>query len=127
MEIAIRRSGRQVCSSFIRVRTPRPSLPLIAWINAYPKASGVGPVNPEAMPKAWKDFLETAVNEGKIPNIPQTTLVDGTPTYPNGTDPNSSRVCSAVLKNCKIEGDYWDAPIGHVALAFDDGPGPVSG
>ncbi|KAH9999955.1 hypothetical protein BJV77DRAFT_503866 [Russula vinacea] len=75
------------------------------------------------MPKAWKDFLETAIKEGKIPNIPQTTLVNGTPTYPNGTDPNSSQVCSAIPKNCKIDGDYWNAPIGHVALAFDDGPG----
>jgi chitin deacetylase len=101
--------------------------PLLAWISAYPKASGSGPVDPETMPKAWKDFLETAIKEGKIPNIPQTTLVNGTPTYPNGTDPNSSQVCSAIPKNCKIDGDYWNAPIGHVALAFDDGPGLVSG
>ncbi len=79
------------------------------------------------MPKAWTDFLETAITNGKIPNIPKTTLINGIPTYPNGIDPNSPEVCSGTPKQCRIGGDHWDAPAGEVALAFDDGPAAVSG
>lgn len=77
------------------------------------------------MPKFWTDFIETAIKEGKIPDIPQTTLVNDIPTYPNGINPISPTVCSGALQ-CRIEGDHWDAPDGEVALGFDDGPTTVS-
>ncbi len=48
------------------------------------------------MLQAWTDFLETAIKEGKIPDIPKTTLINDIPTYPNGMDPNSPEVCSAI-------------------------------
>jgi peptidoglycan/xylan/chitin deacetylase (PgdA/CDA1 family) len=73
------------------------------------------------MPKSWTDFLETAIKEGKIPNIPQTTLINGIPTYPTGVNPISPEVCSGALQ-CRIKGDHWDAPDGEVAIGFDDGP-----
>ncbi len=79
------------------------------------------------MLQAWTDFLETAIKEGKIPDIPKTTLINDIPTYPNGMDPNSPEVCSAIGRECRIGGDHWDAPTGQVALSFDDGPTPVSG
>jgi hypothetical protein len=77
------------------------------------------------MPEFWKGFIENAINSGKIPDIPQTTLVNGIPTYPDGIDPTSPEVCSGDLK-CRIEGDIWDAPDGEIAISFDDGPTLVS-
>jgi hypothetical protein len=79
------------------------------------------------MPKFWQDFIETAINEGKIPDIPQTTLLNGIPTYPTGIDPTSPKICSGGTFACRIEGDYWDAPDGEIAISFDDGPTAVSG
>jgi chitin deacetylase len=78
------------------------------------------------MPKFWADFLEAAIQEGKIPDIPQTTLINDNPTYPDGIDPTSPEVCSGTAK-CRIEGDHWDAPDGEIAISFDDGPTAVSG
>jgi len=77
------------------------------------------------MPEFWKGFIENAINQGKIPDIPQTTLINGIPTYPAGIDPTSPEVCSGDLK-CRIEGDFWDAPDGEIAISFDDGPTDVS-
>ena len=74
------------------------------------------------MPQAWIDALNSAVAAGKIPDIPQTTIVGlDNPTYPTGYDPYSPAVCSSTYK-CAITGDVWDAPPGVVALSFDDGP-----
>jgi hypothetical protein len=72
------------------------------------------------------DFIETAIKEGKIPDIPQTTLINGIPTYPSGIDPTSLKVCSATYE-CRIKGDHWDAPDGEITIGFDDGPTDVSG
>ena len=99
---------------------------LKAWQNVYPDSPPGTPVDPDAMPKFWKDFLETAIKEGKIPDIPQTTLINGIPTYPKGINPLSPAVCSGTLQ-CRIKGDHWDAPNGEVAIGFDDGPTAVSG
>ena len=77
------------------------------------------------MPKFWKDFIANAIKEGKIPDIPQTHLVNGIPMYPNGFDPTSSEVCSGDVQ-CKIPGDVWDAPNGEIGIGFDDGPTLVS-
>jgi chitin deacetylase len=101
-------------------------LHLKAWQNEYPDSPPGIPVDPDAMPKSWTDFLETAIKEGKIPNIPQTTLINGIPTYPTGVNPISPEVCSGALQ-CRIKGDHWDAPDGEVAIGFDDGPTAVSG
>lgn len=84
-------------------------------------------VDPGAMPKSWKDFLEAATKNGSIPNIPQTTLVNDVPTYPMGVDPNSPEVCLADLKECRIKGNIWDAPDNTVGIGTDDGPTLVSG
>ncbi|KAF8505848.1 glycoside hydrolase/deacetylase [Russula emetica] len=92
-----------------------------AWQSEYPVSPPGTPVDPNAMPKFWADFLETAIKEGKIPDIPQTTLVNGIPTYPQGINPSSSEVCSGDVQ-CRIKGDHWDAPSGEIALSFDDGP-----
>ena len=77
------------------------------------------------MPQFWKDFIENAIKDGKIPNIPQTALVNGAPTYPDGTDPTSPEVCSGDSQ-CRIEDDIWDAPDGDIGISFDDGPTLVS-
>jgi len=99
---------------------------LKAWRNVYPDSPPGTPVDPNAMPKFWTDFFKTAIKDGKIPDIPRTTLVNGIPTYPNGINPSSPEVCSADLQ-CRINGNYWDAPDGVVAIGFDDGPTAVSG
>lgn len=100
-------------------------LHLKAWQNEYPVGPFGTPVDPNAMPQFWTDFIETAIQEGKIPDIPQTTLVNGNPTYPNGFDPSSPEVCSGDVQ-CRIQGDIWDAPDGVVGIGFDDGPTSVS-
>ncbi|KAH9965852.1 hypothetical protein BC827DRAFT_1125543 [Russula dissimulans] len=93
-----------------------------AWVNSFPQPPQAGPLGPGILPQSWKDFLDAVVQNGTIPNIPQTTVVNGSPAYPTGIDPNSASVCSAYEKQCRIDGDIWDAPEGNVALAFDDGP-----
>jgi len=99
-----------------------PTVGSSAWVNSFPQPPLVGPLAQGILPQTWKDFLDAAIQSGTIPNIPQTTAVNGTPTYPTGTDPNSPSVCSAFVKQCRMDGDIWDAPSGYVALGFDDGP-----
>ncbi|KAG6332598.1 hypothetical protein ID866_6489 [Astraeus odoratus] len=77
------------------------------------------------MPEAWLDALHTAVSNGKIPDIPLTSLSGGIPTYPDDYDPTSPDVCSASYQ-CRIPGDIWDGPPGTLGLSFDDGPLPSS-
>ena len=78
------------------------------------------------MPQAWKDALNAAVQAGKIPGIPPTTVPAGqNPVYANNLDPMSPQVCSSTYK-CRISTDVWDAPDGVVGISFDDGPLPVS-
>jgi chitin deacetylase len=98
---------------------------LEAWMNVYPDSPPGTPVDPDAMPQSWTNFIETAIKDGKIPDIPPTTLVNGIPTYPPDIDPTSPEVCSGDVQ-CRIEGDYWDAPDGNIAIGFDDGPTHVS-
>src|SRR6266404_1772037 len=95
---------------------------LIAWAAAYP----VSTPDANAMPQAWEDALDAAVQAGKIPNIPPTSNPNnGSPVYPPDYDPYSSEVCSATYK-CRIAGDVWEAPPGVIGISFDDGPLPVS-
>ena len=108
-------------------RVPADLLHLEAWRKSYPNMPTGTLVDPDEMPQSWKDFLETATKDKKIPNIPQTTLVDGIPTYPASIDPNSPDVCLADLKECRIDGDIWDALVGEVGVGLDDGPSFVSG
>jgi hypothetical protein len=79
------------------------------------------------MPQPWKDSLAAAVAGGKIPNYPQSIILQGNaPKYPDGVDPNSkTSVCSATY-GCRIDSDLWDAPDGMFGVSFDDGPDPVS-
>ena len=93
----------------------------VAWSAAYPE----GTPDSSKMPQAWKDALADAVSSGKIPDIPQSSTADGTnPTYPDGFDPLGTVVCSATYK-CQADDDIWDAPDGHLAVSFDDGPSQV--
>ena len=92
------------------------------WTAAYPDAAP----DSTQMPQAWKDALNAAVQAGKIPDIPPTTVPAGqNPVYANGLDPMSPQVCSSTYK-CRIPTDVWDAPDGVVGISFDDGPLPVS-
>ena len=94
----------------------------VAWSAAYPE----GTPDSSKMPQAWKDALNAAVQAGKIPGIPPTTVPAGqNPVYANNLDPMSPQVCSSTYK-CRISTDVWDAPDGVVGISFDDGPLPVS-
>lgn len=78
------------------------------------------------MPQEWKDALNAAIQAGKIPDLPLSIIgSDGNPYYPGGLDPNGDQVCSGTYK-CRIDGELWDAPDGHIGISFDDGPLPVS-
>jgi len=91
------------------------------WYNAYPP----GLPDTSKLPMEWVNALNAAVTAGKIPNIPPShNAPNQDPTYPNGLDPNSAKVCSGTYQ-CRIPGDIWDAPEGYLGLK-DDGPLPVS-
>ncbi|TFY75624.1 hypothetical protein EWM64_g8388 [Hericium alpestre] len=94
-----------------------------AWTAAYPSDTP----DLKALPKAWTDALNAAVQAGKIPNIPQSTQAnpDTNPTYPNKLDPTSPEVCSGTYQ-CRGPDTIWDAPNGTLGLGFDDGPLPPS-
>ncbi|KAJ7058660.1 carbohydrate esterase family 4 protein [Mycena amicta] len=90
-----------------------------AWTNAYPPWSANGP---DAKPE-WITALNDAVSRKAIPSLsPSVNPGNGEPTYGN-LDPNGAEVCSATY-GCRIKGDVWDAPDGHIGISFDDGPLP---
>ncbi|KAI0322459.1 glycoside hydrolase/deacetylase, partial [Amylostereum chailletii] len=92
------------------------------WSAAYPESTP----DSKVMPQAWKDALNAAVQAGKIPNIPPSTMIPNqNPVYADGYDPNSPQVCSSTWK-CRLAEDLWDAPDGQVGVSFDDGPLPSS-
>ncbi|KAJ6630349.1 hypothetical protein B0H10DRAFT_983683 [Mycena sp. CBHHK59/15] len=92
------------------------------WSSPYPSAAP----DVNALPAAWVNALKAAVSRGAIPDTPvSTNLPNETPTYPAGHDPNGPEVCSASYQ-CRIPGDIWDAPDGHLGISFDDGPQPAS-
>jgi chitin deacetylase len=99
-----------------------PQVGSLAWTAAYP--AGIPDAN--AMPQAWKDALNNAVQAGKIPNIPPSVITPGAalPTYGN-LNPTSPNVCSGAYA-CRVPGQIWDAPPGVIGIGFDDGPLPVS-
>ncbi|KDQ51252.1 carbohydrate esterase family 4 protein [Jaapia argillacea MUCL 33604] len=88
-----------------------------AWSAGFPQSTP----DSSQLPTAWVNALNAAVAAGKIPNIPPTTLVNGSPTYPQGTNGGDPSVCSGTY-GCRIPGDIWDAPTGVLATGFDDGP-----
>ncbi len=102
--------------------TTFPQVGTSAWAAAYPSSTP----DSNAMPQAWKDALNTAIQAGKIPNIPQSkqSSPNTNPTY-GSLNPNGPQVCSAAY-GCRIPGQIWDAPPGVIGIAFDDGPLPVS-
>jgi chitin deacetylase len=110
---------------FRRQNTNTPSFPEVGsptWSAAYP----VGTPNSGAMPQAWKDALNTAVQAGLIPNIPPSAPANpgGGPVYPNGLNGASPQVCSWSF-GCVMNDTIVNAPPGVVGVAFDDGPLPV--
>ena len=111
---------------FRRQATPSSSFPTVGdptWAAAYP----AGTPDSNAMPQAWKDALNNAVQAGKIPNIapPTTTAPNTVPTYAANVNPNDPSVCST-SHGCRNPGDIFDAPQGVIGISFDDGPLPVS-
>ncbi|KAJ6562550.1 hypothetical protein B0H19DRAFT_99534 [Mycena capillaripes] len=92
------------------------------WAQGYPPGPPASP-DVSTLPAAWVAALNDAVSRGAIPNIPLSSNVSdgGSPVYPSGHDPNSPEICSSTYQ-CRIDGDIWDAPDGHVGISFDDGP-----
>jgi chitin deacetylase len=86
------------------------------WYNAYPS----GHPDTSKLPQEWINALNAAVAAGKIPNIPPShNAPNQNPTYPDGLDPTSSKVCSGTYK-CRITGDIWDAPEGNIGCGFGE-------
>ena len=111
---------------FRRQATPSTSFPQVGsptWAAAYP----VGTPDSNAMPQAWKDALNNAVQAGKIPNIapPKSTAPNTVPVYDPSVNPSDPSVCST-SHGCRNPGDIFDAPQGVIGISFDDGPLPVS-
>jgi chitin deacetylase len=111
---------------FRRQATPSSSFPQVGdptWAAAYPASTP----DSNAMPQAWKDALNNAVQAGKIPNIapPVQTAANTVPVYASGVNPNDPSVCSASY-GCRYSGDIYDAPQGVIGIGFDDGPLPVN-
>ncbi|KAG1754040.1 carbohydrate esterase family 4 protein [Suillus paluster] len=89
-----------------------------SWSAGFPQLNA----DTASLPQAWVDALNAAVTAGKVPDVPQSTSINGTdPVYPTGSDPMSAAVCSSTYK-CVTPGDVWNALPGVVALSFDDGP-----
>ncbi|KAF7311286.1 Carbohydrate esterase family 4 protein [Mycena kentingensis (nom. inval.)] len=99
------------------------------WAGAYPD----GPPDAKSMPAEWLAALNDAVARKAIPSIPiATNTGDDLPTY-GGLDHHQigrnfvrdlpPPLCSASF-GCRIPTDIWDAPDGHIAISFDDGPLP---
>ncbi|KAJ7897435.1 hypothetical protein B0H13DRAFT_2032972 [Mycena leptocephala] len=93
-----------------------------AWAAGYPAGPPASP-DVKALPAEWVAALNDAVARKAIPDIPLSNNASdgGSPTYPSGHDPNSPEICSSTYQ-CRIDGDIWDAPDGHVGISFDDGP-----
>ncbi|KAI9513314.1 carbohydrate esterase family 4 protein [Russula earlei] len=87
-----------------------------SWAAAYPVGTPVS----SAMPQAWQNALNNAVQAGTIPNI-QPSAANESGRYPV----LPSQLCSNTY-GCRIPGVIYDAPPGVWALSFDDGPLPPS-
>lgn len=103
--------------------TSFPDVGSITWAGAYPS----GTPDSNAMPQAWKDALNNAVHDGKIPNIAPTkqTAPNTVPVYDPSVNPNNHNICAA-SHGCRNPGDIYDAPQGIIGISFDDGPLPVT-
>lgn len=111
---------------FRRQATSSPSFPAVGsptWAAGFP----AGTPDSNAMPQAWKDALNNAVQAGKIPNIApaKSTAPNTPPVYDPSVNPSDPSICSA-SHGCRNPGDIYDAPQGVIGIAFDDGPLPVS-
>ncbi|TFL00106.1 hypothetical protein BDV98DRAFT_509458 [Pterulicium gracile] len=96
-----------------------PAVGSAEWSAIFPaEAVNVLPM----MRQEWKDALKAAEDAGKIPKIPQTTVVpDKQPVYPDGVDGASQDICNAGF-GCRQPDDIWNGLDGHFGVNFDDGP-----
>ncbi|KZO96999.1 carbohydrate esterase family 4 protein [Calocera viscosa TUFC12733] len=106
--------------ALFRRQSPVPAVGSDAWLALYPQAGGT----PTSVPQSWTDAFNAADAAGLIPNISVSNLNGGYPTYADGvgTDPD---ICSFTYV-CNATTDLNNPPDGVIALAFDDGPTPVS-
>ena len=96
------------------------------WVAQYPTTTP----STSDLPKEWVDALNSAVNDGRIPDFPPSSAQNGaSPVYPAGVNENrnNATICSATDKVCRIPEDIWDAPDGYIGIGFDDGPTEVRG
>ncbi|KAK7049516.1 hypothetical protein VNI00_005547 [Paramarasmius palmivorus] len=91
------------------------------WSSKYP--SGGNTPDPKTLPQEWIATLNAAVADGKIPNIPQSFLQNGSPAYPNQLNAGGPEVCSSTYQ-CRSADDIYDGPDGTFGISFDDGPLP---
>lgn len=78
---------------------------------------------PQSMtPQAWLDALHAADAAGLIPKTPQSLSRESPCTYPTGVNPADASVCSWSGAKCEGKRDIVNAPAGHIAMNFDDGP-----
>ncbi|KAJ7704191.1 carbohydrate esterase family 4 protein [Mycena olivaceomarginata] len=92
------------------------------WAAGYPAGPPASP-DVSTLPAAWVAALNDAISRKVIPDVPLSNNASdgGSPTYPNGADPNSPDICSATYQ-CRLPGDIWDGPAGTIGISFDDGP-----
>lgn len=72
------------------------------------------------LPDSWKSVLDAAVADGTIPDLPPSTLVDGSPTYPKSY--TNAQIQSWTLTKYVADTDIATSPEGVWAISFDDGP-----
>ncbi|KAF8516469.1 carbohydrate esterase family 4 protein [Hysterangium stoloniferum] len=92
-----------------------------AWQAQYPQV-WAPPIPETTTPPSWLAALNAAEAAGQIPEITIPTVASGqNPRYGPNDDPTGPKICSSTF-GCRQPDDEWDAPDGHVAIGFDDGP-----
>lgn len=97
----------------------------VEWTAQYPSSTP----STSDLPQEWVNAYNDAVKNGKIPNFPPSTSVNGaSPVYPGDTNAqrNDPSICAWTDRSCQIPGNVYNAPDGVIGIGFDDGPTPVS-
>ncbi|KAF8524654.1 carbohydrate esterase family 4 protein [Hysterangium stoloniferum] len=112
-------ASHPVHSLFKRSAAPTPGSP--EWRSQYPNVNQP-PIPEDTIPQAWLSALQAAEQKGLIPSITiPVAIPNQNPQYATGDDPAGPTICSSSW-GCRQPDDEWDAPDGHLAIGFDDGP-----